>query len=156
MGSVTLKRTSNRFSASNCPYRWTKWHISFPERKGMFGFSYPSCTCDAYPYTPPCLGFWTLLNSLIRVRNKGRTFLWVWPVHPQESLCSLGTPAYSSPWQPPGCPQRHHQSLEETPGLCVCVSLHALQLMAWPEKGVSEFALVLPSFPTPSPLQHTF
>ena len=103
MGSVTLKRTSNRFSASNCPYRWTKWQISFPERKGMFGFSYPSCTCDAYPYTPPCLGFWTLLNSLIRVRNKGRTFLWVWPVHPQESLCSLGTPENSTVH--PGSPQ---------------------------------------------------
>ena len=113
------------------------------------------CT-SLHVYTPPRLGFWTLLNSLIRVRNKGGTLLWVWPVHPQESLCSPGAPAYSSPWQPAGCPQRHHQSLEESPGLCVCVSLPALQLVAWPEKGVSEFALVLPSFPTLSPLQHPF
>ena len=43
---------------------------------------------------------------------------------------TLETPACVSPWQPPGCPQRHHhQSLEETPGPGVWVSILFSQ---WP------------------------
>ena len=89
-----------------------------PLEKRMGGLSHPS---HQHTYLhglhPTLFGLLDSSQHSISSLKERMDFLWG-----LAGPSTLGTPVYTSPWQPPSCPQRHCQSLEERAHVCVSPS----------------------------------